>query len=95
MANKPLEELLSSDHDALTRRLDTHAPTDELVRRMKRRAYRKSVVVGGVAVVGFAIACAQLPALDALASDGMLVVAAAAVTALALGLVAFTLPDLD
>lgn len=93
MADDRIEQLLSADHAALSGRLAARSPTAELVRRMQRRVWRKTLIVAIAALFGFAVACSQLPALAPLGP--LVAIGAGTVIILVLFAIGFTLPDID
>lgn len=101
MTDKSLEALLSADHQALAEQLDTTASTDKMVMRMKRRAWRKSLVVALATLAGLTLAVFQLPGLDDATTSRMggladqLPAAAAILIGLVLAAAVIGLPDVD
>jgi hypothetical protein len=102
MTDNRLEALLSADHQALAERLDDAAPTERMVARMKRRAWRKSLVIALATLVGLGLAVWQLPALGEvpMAGSGRLaqdlsMAAAAILIGLVLAAAVISLPDVD
>jgi hypothetical protein len=102
MTKEPLEALLSADHEALAERLDATGPTERVVARMKRRAWRKSLVIVLATLVGLGLALAQLPALTEVPMAGMgrlahqlSLTAAVVLIALVFAAAVISLPDVD
>lgn len=101
MTDRRLEELLSADHRSLAGRLAAD-PAEKTVAKMKRRAWRKSLIVAAAIVLGAAVAAAQLPALAHVPIEeagrwarGLSLTAAAVLIGLVLAAAVLSLPDID
>lgn len=101
MTDKRLEELLRADHRSLADQL-TAAPAEKTVAKMKRRAWRKSLIVAAAIVLGAAVAVAQLPALTQVPTEALgrwaqelSLTAAAVLIGLVLVAAVLSLPDVD
>jgi len=68
MSRLRVETLLSADHEGLATELTAVRP-EKAVKKLKRRAWRKSLAVGAATLLGALIAAAQFPALAQVPPD--------------------------